>query len=97
MQSARGQDYQLPNWGERMTNYGINTYAYKYDTGGGCIVLVDYQESMVYLDDATSASEMLVQSARHFGRVNFLMADGAVDSKNPLEINPLTNIEAWKP
>ena len=97
MQDARGQDFKLTQWGERMTNYGINTSAYKYDTGGGCIVLVDYQESRVELDDPISASELLLQSARHFERVNFLMADGAVDSKNPLEIDPLNNIEAWRP
>ena len=102
MQDARGKSYKLPNWvgswgWGAMTNYGINTYAFKYDTGGGCIVLVDYKESRVDLDDPHTADGLLLKSARHFGRVNYMMADGSVNSASPMEISPQTHIEAWKP
>ncbi|MDP6634883.1 MAG: prepilin-type N-terminal cleavage/methylation domain-containing protein, partial [Phycisphaerae bacterium] len=69
MQDARGKTFMLQDWGERMTNYGMNIYAYRYDSGGGCIVLVDYQESMVNIDDRSGSASRLLQSARHFERV----------------------------
>jgi prepilin-type N-terminal cleavage/methylation domain-containing protein len=94
---ARGQTYTLYDWGERMTNYGMNTAAYKYDTGGGCIVLVDYQESMVDLNDPQSAEGLLLQSGRHFEKVNYLLSSGAVKNAHPMEISPRTQIGSWQP
>ena len=97
MQDARGKSYVLLNWGERMTNYGMNSYAYRYSSGGGCIVLVDYQESMVNVDTALEAEGLLLQSARHFDNVNYLLSDGAVKTASPLEISPRLHPKAWRP
>jgi len=97
MQDARGKTFQLPNWGERLTNYGINTYAYRYSTGAGCIVLVDYQESMVDVDIPLESEGLLLQSARHFDRVNYLLSDGSVKTASPLEISPNLHPKAWRP
>jgi len=97
MQDARGKSYNLPDWGERLTNYGMNTYAYRYSSGGGCIVLVDYQESMVNVDTPLEAEGKLLESARHFGRVNYLMSDGSVKTASPLEISPRLHPKAWRP
>jgi len=97
MQDARGQSFILANWGERLTNYGINTYAYRYQTGAGRIVLVDYQESMVNVDTAQEAEGLLLDSARHFERVNYLLTDGSVKTASPLEISPRIHPKAWRP
>jgi len=97
MQDARGRSYVLPNWGERLTNYGINAYAYRYSTGSGRVVLVDYQESIVNVDAPQAAENMLLDSARHFDRVNYLMSDGSVKTASPLEISPRLNPKAWRP
>ncbi|MBT3201128.1 MAG: prepilin-type N-terminal cleavage/methylation domain-containing protein [Phycisphaerales bacterium] len=97
MQDARGKSFRLHDWGERMTNYGMSTEAYKYGTGAGAIVLTDYTSTIVDLDRRQEAQEFLVQSARHFGRVNYLLSDGSVGNDAPLEISPLTNIPAWRP
>ena len=97
MQDARGKDFILLNWGQKLTNYGINSYAYRYSTGGGCVVLVDYQESMVDVDIPQEAQAKLLQSARHFEYVNYLMSSGAVKTDEPMEISPLLNIKAWRP
>jgi len=97
MQDARGQTFKLANWGERMTNYGINTYAYRYDSGGGCIVLVDYQESMADVNYPQAVESLLLQSARHSGKVNYLMADGSVGSGTPFEISPRLHPQKWRP
>ncbi len=97
MQDARGQSFILADWGERLTNYGINTYAYRYQTGGGCIVLVDYQESMVNVDTPQVAEGLLLESARHFERVNYLVSDGSVKTASPFEISPQIHPRAWRP
>ncbi|MBC8374254.1 MAG: prepilin-type N-terminal cleavage/methylation domain-containing protein [Phycisphaerae bacterium] len=97
MQDARGQSFTLANWGERLTNYGINTYAFQYSTGGGCIVLVDYQESMVDVDIPLESEGLLLQSARHFDKVNYLLSDGSVKTATPLEISPRLHPKAWRP
>ena len=97
MQDARGQDFILPNWGEKLTNYGINSYAYRYSTGAACILLVDYQESMVDVDIPQESQSKLLQSARHFENVNYLLSDGSVKTDSPLEISPLLHPKAWRP
>jgi len=97
MQDARGKSYVLPNWGEKLTNYGINFYAYRYSTGSGRVVLVDYQESIVNVDAPQAAENMLLDSARHFDRVNYLMSDGSVKTASPLEISPRLHPKAWRP
>jgi hypothetical protein len=97
MQDARGKSFILANWGEKLTNYGINTYAYRYQTGAGRIVLVDYQESMVNVDTPHEAEGLLLDSARHFERVNYLLTDGSVKTASPLEISPQTRPKAWRP
>ena len=97
MQDARGKDFILANWGERLTNYGINNYAYRYSSGGGCIVLVDYQESMVDVDTPQEAEGLLLDSARHFDNVNYLLSDGSVQTASPLKISPLMHPKAWRP
>ncbi|MCP4374736.1 MAG: prepilin-type N-terminal cleavage/methylation domain-containing protein [bacterium] len=97
MQSARGQTFTFPNWGENLTNYGMNTYAYKYRSGDGCIVLVDYQETAVNVDNPVAAEGMLLDSARHSGKVNALRSDGSIKSASPLEISPLLHPGAWRP
>jgi len=97
MQSARGKTFKLMNWGEKMTNYGINTYAYRYSSGAGCIVLMDYQESMADPSSPQTTEQLLIQSARHFGRVNYLLSDGSVKTDTPMEISPRFNLGLWRP
>jgi len=97
MQSARGQSYTLANWGEKITNYGMNTSAYRYDSGGGCLVLVDYQESMADPSSPNATEKLLIQSARHFGRVNYLLSDGSVKTDTPMAVSPRFNLGLWRP
>jgi len=97
MQSARGNTYRFPNFGLRITNYGINSRAYKYPFGGDVVVLVDYLETIVNVDQPGDAEELLVQSARHSGKVNYLKADGSVLTARPLKISPRLQPKAWAP
>ncbi|MCP4377626.1 MAG: hypothetical protein GY794_15790, partial [bacterium] len=70
---------------------------YKYRSGDGCIVLVDYQETAVNVDDPATAEGLLLDSARHSGKVNSLLSDGSIRSSSPLEISPLLHPKAWRP
>ncbi len=97
MQDARGQTFMLPNWGEKMTNYGINTSAYMYGSGAGALVLVDYQESMANPGNPQTTEELLLQSARHFGRVNYLLSGGSVNTATPMAISPRFHQKLWRP
>ncbi len=97
MQDARGKSYMLPNWGERMTNYGMNTSAYMYSSGASALVLVDYQESMADPGSPLATEGLLLQSARHFGRVNYLLSNGSVNTATPMEISPRFHLGLWRP
>jgi len=97
MQDARGNTYQFPNWGLRITNYGINTYAYNYPFGSECIVLADYKETIISIDTPLETEQLLLQSGRHFGDVNYLKGDGSVKTAKPLEISPRLKRGVWVP
>ena len=95
LQNHRGQFWQLPDW-QAQTNYAINSCAYKYSFGSGIIVLVDYrEETIVEIDTPVESQALLLQSARHLGKVNYLKADGSVKTETPQAISPVTHIEKW--
>lgn len=97
LKNHRGQDFQLPDWLAE-TNYGINSCAYKYPFGSSIIVLVDYKEvTIVDLDTPLESEALLLQSARHLGKVNYLKADGSVKVATPQAISPRLRPEKWKP
>ena len=97
LQTHKGQYWQLPDWGAQ-TNYGINYYAHEYPFGSGIIVLVDYKEkTIVEVDTPLESEALLLQSARHLGKVNYLKADGSVKVATPQAISPQLHIEKWKP
>ncbi len=94
----RGMSYQLPDWGERITNYGISSNAYKYPVGSDRIVLVDYEErTIVNIDTPLKAEELLLKSGRHpGGKVNYLKSGGGVRTATPLEISPRLQTGLWQ-
>jgi len=103
LRNHRGQYHKLKDWkfsGAGMTNYGINSYAEHYPYGTDCIVLVDYNELIVEVDEPLEAGQILQESARHLGRVNYLTADGRVKSTWPIDITPADspkNDPLWNP
>jgi prepilin-type N-terminal cleavage/methylation domain-containing protein/prepilin-type processing-associated H-X9-DG protein len=97
LRNHRGKYYDLPDWSTAESNYGINSYAYQYAYGSKCIVLVDYKELIVEVDTPLEAEALLLKSARHLGKVNYLLGDGSVRTKPPLEISPRLNLSAWDP
>ncbi len=94
MQNHKGEQWQMPNWGDG-TNYGISSLAYKHSFGSTVIVLVDYEETIVNLDTPLDSQNLLVDSARHLGKINYLKADGSVESATPLEISPVLQPKKW--
>ena len=97
LQPHKGEDWQLPDW-QAQTNYAINSYAYKYPFGSGIIVLVDYkEETIVDLDTPLESEILLMNSARHLRKVNYLMADGSVKTATPEVISPVTHLKMWTP
>jgi len=99
LQNHRGEYYQLPDWGERITNYAISSYAYKYPPGSDRIVLVDYEErTIVNVDTPLQAEKLLLDSVRHpGGTVNYLKSGGGVGTATPMEISPRLQAGLWKP
>jgi prepilin-type N-terminal cleavage/methylation domain-containing protein/prepilin-type processing-associated H-X9-DG protein len=97
VQRVRGQTFRLPGWNTAESNYGINSYAHEYAYGSKCIVLVDYKELIVEVDTPLEAEEVLLNSARHLGKVNTLLGDGSVRPTTPLEISPRLHLSAWDP
>jgi len=97
VRNHRGKTYKLPHWGSDLTNYGINSYAYEYPYGTNCIVLVDYKETIVEIDTPLEAEELLLKSGRHLGKLNYLLASGAVKSAWPLEVSPRLHLPLWQP
>jgi len=93
----RGKIYDIPGWDAGETNYGINSYAYMQNWGSKSIVLVDYKELIVDIDDAVKTEDLLIKSGRHLGRVNYLTGDGAVHTAMPLSLSPRLAREKWVP
>ena len=93
----RDKTYPLPDWNVGGTNYGINSYAYRYAYGSKCVVLVDYPELIVEVDTAVKTEELLLQSGRHLGKLNYLRGDGSVRTVRPMDLSPRLHIEAWDP
>ena len=97
LQTHRGSDYRLPNWGIKLTNYGISSNAYKYPSGSERIVLVDYKHTVVDVDAPLNAEGLLLDSARHLGKVNYLRAGGSVRTATPQAISPRLQPVMWEP
>jgi len=100
LKDHRGQYYKLKDWkfsGTGETNYGINSYAQYYPYGSNAIVLVDYNELIVEVDKPLEAEEILVQSQRHLGKMNYLRADGGVKATRAMDITPRLKEELWHP
>jgi len=99
LQNHRGEFWQLPDWGTRITNYAISSNAYKYPGSSDRIVLVDYEEqTIVQVDTPVTAEQRLLESARHpGGTVNYLKAGGGVAPATPLAISPQLQPVMWEP
>ncbi len=98
LQGHRGEMHILQGWDNGETNYGINSYAHNYSGGGGnAIVLVDYQQGVVDVDSPVPTEEMLLDSARHLGRVNVLWSGGSVTTVSPMAVSPRLQRRAWAP
>ncbi len=97
LRNHRGQTFKLDDWNPGYTNYGISSYSNRYTLGAEDIVLVDYEELIVEVDTPVEAEAMLLNSARHLGKVNYLRADGAVKSAWPMEVSPRLRADLWMP
>jgi len=98
-QGNRGKMYKLPYWEDGITNYAISSNANQYSgRSTGSAVLVDYDEgTIVDVNNPVQAENILLKSARHLGRVNYLTADGSVSTETPLAISPRLRPELWQP
>ena len=94
LQNHKGEDWPLPEWGGG-SNYGISSLAYKHSYGSTVIVLADYLEAIVNLDTPLDSQNLLLDAARHLGKVNYLKADGSVETAAPLDISPVLQPKKW--
>ncbi|MCE5277898.1 MAG: hypothetical protein ABFD92_06160 [Planctomycetaceae bacterium] len=108
----RGQYTKIEGWGAPAgasavpgpgvvlisTNYAINSRINRFAFNDPPIVLVDYKDTTVVdLDSAVTAETILLKSARHLGKVNYLKTDGTVKTASPLEISPRLYPARWNP
>jgi prepilin-type N-terminal cleavage/methylation domain-containing protein len=96
LRNHRNEWHQLPNWRSSVSNYGINSYIHRYPYGTKRIVLVDYKELIVEVDTPVEAEELLLDSARHLGMVNYLRGDGSVKTATPMDISPRLDPNLWR-
>jgi len=85
----------LPNGG--FTSYGINSLASAKLVKPNTAILVDYLERAVDISKPHDSAKLLVQSARHLGRMNTLFADQSVRTMGPTELDPRVNLNLWSP
>ncbi|MCE5325449.1 MAG: prepilin-type N-terminal cleavage/methylation domain-containing protein [Planctomycetaceae bacterium] len=107
----RGQWTKVDGWGgaapaaqddgsvvKISTNYAINSRIDRCAFNDPPIVLVDYKDTtIVDMDNTVTAETILLKSARHLGKVNYLKADGTVRTASPLEISPRLYPARWTP
>jgi prepilin-type N-terminal cleavage/methylation domain-containing protein/prepilin-type processing-associated H-X9-DG protein len=98
LRDHRGDYFDLPGWTPGFTNYAINSYAPDCSFGTRLVMLVDYKkEIIVEVDTPLEAEQILLNSGRHLGKVNYLRTDGSVRTAWPLELSPQLYPELWKP
>ena len=97
LQYHRGETHQLPDWGEAVTNYGINSNVYMY-IRSGVVVLADFDDrTIINIDNPAEAEELLVKGARHLGTNNYLTTGGSVMTAAPMAISPRLRPDLWTP
>jgi prepilin-type processing-associated H-X9-DG protein len=83
------------------SSYGINSFAHRYSYGSPVLVLMDYEADGATLaadpDDPARVRQQLLNSLRHLGRVNMLLADGSVRTAGLSQIDPVANRRLWNP
>jgi len=79
-------------------SYGINERSGELHYGAKRVLLVDYDEVIVKLGDS-KCPELLSEAAeRHMGKLNMLLADGAVQAIGPTRLDPLLgDQDIWAP
>lgn len=80
-----------------LASYGVNIYAHRYAYGADVVVLLDYDALTADPDDAARTREILLQSRRHFGRMNVLWGDGTVRPRGVVALDPIVNRRKWNP
>jgi len=81
-----------------LTNYGINARVGRHQVAPGTIVLLDYDERVA--GDGEDVHQVLIDSARHLGRLNVLFSDQSVKKVWPFEIDPdvgPATADLWSP
>jgi len=58
---------------------------------------VDYDKVIVDLSDAECPTLLSTAAQRHLGKLNILLADGAVRATGPTQLDPLLGQELWEP
>lgn len=95
LNTYRGQKFWLDGWATN-TNYGINDQAVA-SRQPRTIALLDYKRLIAEPLKGPETSQLLLQSARHRGRVNVLLNDMSVSLKTPMEVSPEVDLTWWLP
>lgn len=79
-------------------SYGINERSGALRYGDGRVLLVDYDKVIVNLSNAEFPKLMSDAAKRHLGKLNMLLADGAVQTTTPIQLDPLLGgKKLWEP
>ena len=92
--NAKGDDFVMGGSGVPC-DYGLNSNVATRDSvSPDTIVVLDYGAAIAnYGEDM---SENLEAGARHTGKNNVLYGNGSVQSKTPIELDPLVTPEPWR-
>jgi prepilin-type N-terminal cleavage/methylation domain-containing protein len=82
-----------------MSNYGINAMLNVPDVKSGTVVLLDYLYLKANNNEDMSATLKDTRAARHRGKMNVLLSDGAVLLMSPSQLDPAypDNKDQWLP
>ena len=79
-------------------SYGINERSGELHYGDSRVLLVDYDKVIVDLSDAKCPQLLSDAAQRHMGKLNMLLADGAVRAIGPTHLDPLLgDQDIWAP
>ncbi len=81
--------------GGGFASYGMNADVPATHPPPTQILLVEYERSIVFVDDLEDFEAML--APRHLGHVNVLFVEGNVDSMDPEDLHPDVAMKMWRP
>jgi prepilin-type N-terminal cleavage/methylation domain-containing protein len=73
---------------QSLTNYGMNVNVGGANVKGGTVVLLDYLYPKAHGTEDMTATLKDVRSARHRGKINVLLSDGAALLMTPSQLDP---------